>query len=83
MTILKWIGVCFTLLFSVFNAIVRLCLTDILPMLQRFLSLPKAKDAHKLVLPSTSEKWSRVKIDVKSYLQEMIQVGHKKLFYPP
>lgn len=61
--------------FSVFNAIVRLCMTDILPTVNRILKLPsKSKDPNKPVLPQSSKYWSKVRGDMKTYLADIIQV---------
>ena len=59
-----------------FNAIVRLCLTDILPTVNKNLKLPKQKDPNKLTLPSTSKNWSKVRGDMKTYITDIIQVKH-------
>ena len=61
-------------LFSVFNAIVRLCMTDILPTVNRTLKLPKSKDPNKPVMPSSSKQWTRIRADVKTYITDIIQV---------
>eukprot|EP00918_Siedleckia_nematoides_P017955 GHVU01038419.1.p1 GENE.GHVU01038419.1~~GHVU01038419.1.p1 ORF type:complete len:760 (+),score=147.94 GHVU01038419.1:154-2280(+) len=57
---------------AVFNAVVRTCLSDLLPTL---LGLLKWKpDRKKEQLPSTSNKWSKVKFLVKSYLIDILQL---------
>ena len=48
---------------------------DILPTVNAILKLPKQKDSNKPVLPSTSKSWSKVRIDMKAYLTDVIQVG--------
>ncbi len=67
-------------LFAVFNAIVRLCMTDILPTVNRTLKLPKSKDPNKPVMPSSSKQWTRIRADVKTYITDIIQVFEDILY---
>ena len=60
---------------SVFNAVVRLCLVEMSPALQKVLSLPESKDLQKPVLPNNQNKyWKKIKTDVKFYLTDALQV---------
>ncbi|CAH1773053.1 unnamed protein product, partial [Owenia fusiformis] len=60
---------------SVFNGIIRLCVSDLLPTWLRILNLPKQeKNAKKPVLPTRSNKWGKIRKDVKVYLMDLIQL---------
>ncbi|XP_013410225.1 nucleolar complex protein 2 homolog [Lingula anatina] len=59
---------------TVFNAIVRLCLTELLPAWRHVLALPETKENKKPPLPSTSKQWAKVRLDVKLYLTELIRL---------
>ncbi len=61
-----------------FNAIVRLCMTDIMPTVSRILNLPKEKSDTKVVLPHSSKNWSKVRTDMKTYILDMTQVKKKR-----
>ncbi|KAK2174171.1 hypothetical protein NP493_820g01008 [Ridgeia piscesae] len=60
---------------QVFNAVVRLCITDLLPAVNRLLKLPEQNSSQKKpVQPSGSKMWTKVRIDLKSYLQDLMQL---------
>uniref|UniRef100_A0A3Q3LWU7 NOC2-like nucleolar associated transcriptional repressor n=1 Tax=Mastacembelus armatus TaxID=205130 RepID=A0A3Q3LWU7_9TELE len=59
---------------SVFNALILFCIRDIYMALQRILNLKPNKDQKKLVLPSSSPKWQKNQIDVKTYLSGVVQL---------
>ncbi len=63
-----------------FNAVVRLCIRDLLPCLLRTLNLVnkkenKAGDA-KTKPVSSGNNWKKLKAPVKSYLTDMIAVSN-------
>ncbi len=82
-----------SLYLKVFNEIVRLCMRDLLPCLLRILDLSavnkKGKkvvesngggggvSAAKFQLASSGSNWKKLKVPVKSYLDDMLLVGHK------
>ncbi|KAK3575974.1 hypothetical protein CHS0354_037340 [Potamilus streckersoni] len=58
-----------------FNAIIRLCLIEIAPALQKMLDLPPLKDLQKPSLPKPkNKKWIKVHIDIKNYLTSILQL---------
>ncbi|XP_010180573.1 PREDICTED: nucleolar complex protein 2 homolog, partial [Mesitornis unicolor] len=59
---------------AVFNALVSFCIRDLFRYLQKLL-LPKTpKNKQKVVLPSTSPFWSKLRLDIKVYLSCTIQL---------
>ncbi|XP_055561904.1 nucleolar complex protein 2 homolog [Falco cherrug] len=59
---------------AVFNALVSFCVRDLFRCLQKVLLLKAPKNKLKMVLPSTSPLWSKVRLDVKAYLSCTIQL---------
>jgi hypothetical protein len=77
---------------QVFNAMVRLCIRDLLPSLLRILDLASVKKApsendktnghgsstmDKVKLASTGSNWKKLKVPIKSYLEDMLIVRIK------
>lgn len=58
---------------SVFNALVSFCIQDLLPALQKVLQL-KPDGKKRLLLPSSSSQWQKVRQDVSVYLAGLIQL---------
>ncbi|XP_009870123.1 PREDICTED: nucleolar complex protein 2 homolog, partial [Apaloderma vittatum] len=59
---------------AVFNALVSFCIRDLFRYLQKLLHPKPPKNKLKLVLPSTSPLWSKLRLDVKMYLNCTIQL---------
>lgn len=63
-----------------FNAVIRLCMRDLLPCLLKMLNLKSEKEDHKLKLASTGENWKKLKAPIKSYLDDMLSVNINLFF---
>ena len=65
---------------SVFNAVIRMCLVEIPQAIHKILDLPVTTDLQKPVLPSSKNiKWKKVRVDMKSYLADVLQVSQERL----
>jgi nucleolar complex protein 2 len=60
---------------KVFNGVIRLCLSSVLPTVEKHLALAPSKDSKKPTLPDTSPRWKRLKPDILAYLKNLIRVG--------
>ncbi|NXX96328.1 NOC2L protein, partial [Centropus bengalensis] len=59
---------------AVFNALVSFCVRHLFRHLQELLLLKTPKNKSKMVLPSTSPLWSKLRLDIKMYLSCTIQL---------
>ncbi|XP_060707908.1 nucleolar complex protein 2 homolog [Hemiscyllium ocellatum] len=58
----------------VFNSLVSFCIRDLLLAVQKLLQLKPAGDQKKLLLPSSSPRWPKIRQDVCTYLTGLIQL---------
>ncbi|XP_064621776.1 nucleolar complex protein 2 homolog isoform X2 [Lineus longissimus] len=59
---------------KVFNGVIRLCLSSVLPTVENHLELTPSKDPKNPTLPDTSPRWRRVKPDVQAYLKNLLRM---------
>ncbi|GCC23508.1 hypothetical protein chiPu_0001904 [Chiloscyllium punctatum] len=58
----------------VFNSLVSFCIRDLLVAVQKLLQLKPAGDQKKLLMPSSSPRWPKIRQDVCTYLTGLIQL---------
>jgi len=58
-----------------FNAVTRTCIQDLVPAILQHLNLPKPKGKEP-VLPSCSPQWKKIRLHVKAYVGDVIEVMH-------
>ncbi|XP_060066445.1 nucleolar complex protein 2 homolog isoform X2 [Ylistrum balloti] len=60
---------------AVFNAIVRMCLTQVAPALHQVIGLPPITDLQKPIVPaSNNKKWVKIRVDVKTYVTYLLKL---------
>jgi hypothetical protein len=71
---------------KVFNGIIRLCMRDMVPCVYRILDL-KAEEVDqvrkKCKLPNEGSHWKALKVPIKSYLDDMLNVSTLSPFAEP
>ncbi|OXB61003.1 hypothetical protein ASZ78_001268 [Callipepla squamata] len=59
---------------AVFNALVSFCVRDLFNCLQKLLLVKAPRNKQKMVLPSSSPLWSKLRLDVRMYLTCTVQL---------
>ncbi|CAH1240335.1 NOC2L [Branchiostoma lanceolatum] len=60
---------------QVFNAVVGVCIKDVAPALLHLFGVKSWSKGKKTVMPSSHKKWNRMKLDIKTYLSDVIQLS--------
>ncbi|XP_078696761.1 nucleolar complex protein 2 homolog [Branchiostoma floridae x Branchiostoma belcheri] len=60
---------------QVFNAVVGVCIKDVAPALLHLFGVKAWSKGKKTVMPSSHKKWNKMKLDIKTYLSDVIQLS--------
>ncbi|XP_035696505.1 nucleolar complex protein 2 homolog [Branchiostoma floridae] len=60
---------------QVFNAVVGVCIKDVAPALLHLFGVKSWSKGKKTVMPSSHKKWNKMKLDIKTYLSDVIKLS--------